>query len=184
MLSKYILHYGDCVFAIKWTGSFSTEAQINQDKKKKCIECIQAEMKHPSSGQAKTSSSYHIRPGLGLGNKNAARKTRKIELGWMNFIQLVGAQESLKKEKEDFDFTLCVMGAEEPLDGTFTVGALCNTTHYKDKLMIQTSSAQAKSPDSRGSHLTRSLSQIFLSYRVTSTLLELSVSSVLGQAFY
>ena len=82
------------------------------------------------------------------------------------------------------------MGSEEPLDCTLTVGALYETTHHKilrlyicskksDDSDLSDSSAQAKSPerfpDSRGSHLTRSFPQIFLSYHVTWVLLELSV---------
>lgn len=31
------------------------------------------------------SSSNHTCLGLGLGNKNAAQNTRKLELGWMNY---------------------------------------------------------------------------------------------------
>ena len=56
-LSKYIPCFGDHVFAKNWTGSASAEAGSNADKKKKLIECIQAKMKLPSSGQAAASSS-------------------------------------------------------------------------------------------------------------------------------
>lgn len=84
-LSKYIPHFGDRVFAKNWTGSASAEAGSNADKKKKLIERIRAKMKLPSSGQATASSSNPTCSGLGLGNKNAVRKTRKLELGWMNY---------------------------------------------------------------------------------------------------
>ena len=84
-LSKYLPHFGDRVFAKNWTESTLAEVESNAEKKKTLIECLRAKMKLTSSSQATTISSNHTRPALGLGNKNAARKTRKIELGWMNY---------------------------------------------------------------------------------------------------
>ncbi|KAL7373939.1 hypothetical protein ABVT39_017773 [Epinephelus coioides] len=165
-LSKYIPHFGDRVFAKNWTDSASAEAGSNADKKKKRTEHIRAKMKLPSSGQATTSSSNHTCSELGLGNKNAARKTRKIELGWMNYQdgyfrqvrrptgggtrEIIARKDdtvnkilgdgkkiffpkgkSSKRRVKDSDFTLCVMGSEEPVDGTLTVGPLYDTTHHK-----------------------------------------------------
>ena len=173
-LSKYLPHFGDRVFAKNWTGSTLAEVESNAEKKKTLIECLRAKMKLTSSSQATTISSNHTRPALGLGNKNAARKTRKIELGWMNYQdgyfrqvrRLIGGGtreiiarkddsvnkilgdgkkmffhkgKSSKGRVEDFDLRLCVMGSEEPLDGTLTIGALYDTTHHKI--------LQAKSPE-------------------------------------
>ncbi|XP_056451680.1 uncharacterized protein LOC130386682 [Gadus chalcogrammus] len=192
-LSKYIPHFGDRVFAKNWTGSASAEAGSNADKKNKLIERLRGKIKLPSSGQATASSSNHTCSGPGLGNKNAARKTRKIELGWMNYQdgyfrqvrrptgggtrEIIARKDdtlnkilgdgkkiffpkgkSSKGRVEDFDFTLCVMGSEEPLDCTLTVGALYDTTHHKilrlyicskksDDSDLSDSSAQAKSPE-------------------------------------
>lgn len=101
-----------------------------------------------------------------MGNKNATRKTRKIELGWMNYqdgyfrqvrrptgggtSKIIARKgetvnkiledgkkiffpngKSRKGSAENFDFTLCVMGSEEPLDGTVTIENLYDTTHHK-----------------------------------------------------
>ena len=48
-------------------------------------------MRLPSTSSATASSSFNSKPAL-LGNKNAEKKTRKIELGWLN------CQDSMYKQ--------------------------------------------------------------------------------------
>lgn len=60
--------------------------------------------------------------------------------------------KSSKGRVEDFDFTLCVMGSEEPLDGTLTVGASYDTTHHKI-LRLDICSKKRQSDDSDSTDL-------------------------------
>ncbi|XP_028650308.1 uncharacterized protein LOC127527660 [Erpetoichthys calabaricus] len=180
-LSKYIPHFGDRVYARNWTDS-SSAASNNEERKRKLIERLRSKMKLPSLHPATAGSQSNPRRAVGKGNKNAERKTRKIELGWMvyqngNFKQVRrptggGTRElivskddtvnkiledgkqiffpkgkSSKGRVEDFDFSLCIMGSEEQLDATLTVGRLYDTTYHK-LLRLYICSKPKKSNDS------------------------------------
>lgn len=53
-----------------------------EQRKNKLINRLRQKMKLPSNASATATCNSHSR--LGVGNKNAEKKTRKIELGWMN----------------------------------------------------------------------------------------------------
>lgn len=74
-LSKYIPRYGDRVFAKNWM-PINAEEHGNVDRKQKLINRLREKMKLPAIQNQKKK---------GVGNKNAESKTRKIELGWMNY---------------------------------------------------------------------------------------------------
>lgn len=84
-LEKYIPHFGDQMFAKNWTDSSNAEAARNAEKKKTLINRLRAKMKLPV-GEATTSTAHSAGSGgPGYGNRNAFKKTRKIELGWMHY---------------------------------------------------------------------------------------------------
>ncbi|KAJ8333768.1 hypothetical protein SKAU_G00410870 [Synaphobranchus kaupii] len=164
-LSIYIPRYGDRVFAKNWRELSSSEMEDTEQRKKKLINSLREKMKLPSTASATATSSSHSKPGL-RGNKNAEKKTRKIELGWMNYQDSMykqvrrptggGTREivvrkddtvssilekgktlffpdgtSMKGKLEDFECMLSVIGSEEPLEGSVTIGSLYEQTNHK-----------------------------------------------------
>lgn len=159
-LSKYIPHLGDRVFARNWTSG-----ERHEERKRILVDRLRSKMRLSStSGPAPTATQK--RNYLGVGNKNAERSTRKIEIGWMNYHNgvfkqvrrqtgggtrevIVGKGETMKKILEDgkkmffpngksikgsvdeFEFTLCVMGSDEPLEDTLSVASLYDITRHK-----------------------------------------------------
>lgn len=90
-LSKYIPRYGDRVFAKNWM-PINAEEHGNVDRKQKLINRLREKMKLPAiQNQKKT----------GVGNKNAESKTRKIELGWMNYQDSSYKQEDPKEVEHE-----------------------------------------------------------------------------------
>ncbi len=156
-LSKYIPRYGDRVFAKNWM-PINAEEHGNKDRKQKLINRLREKMKLPAIQNQKKKH--------GVGNKNAESKTRKIELGWMNYqdssykqvrrpkgggtreivvkkedtvsnVLNIGRKlffpngQSAKGNADEFNFTLCVTGSEEPLEEDQTIGSLYEATHYR-----------------------------------------------------
>lgn len=78
-LSRYIPHLGDRVFARNWTSG-----ERNEERKRILVDRLRSKMRLPStSGPAQTATQSRNR--TGVGNRNAERETRKIEVGWMNY---------------------------------------------------------------------------------------------------
>lgn len=89
-LSAFIPRYGDRVFARNWKELSSSERiEDTEQRKHTLINRLREKMKLPSTATA--TSSFKSKPTL-LGNKNAEKKTRKIELGWLNY------QDSMYKQ--------------------------------------------------------------------------------------
>ena len=86
-LSVYIPRYGDRVFAKYWKDLSSSEMGDREERKKKLINNLREKMKLPSTANRSINSKERLH-----GNKNAEKKTRKIELGWMNY------QDSMYKQ--------------------------------------------------------------------------------------
>ncbi|XP_041924294.1 uncharacterized protein LOC121688641 [Alosa sapidissima] len=160
-LSRYIPHLGDRVFARNWTNG-----ECHEDRRRILIDRLRSKMKLPCSGPAPTATQTHSRKSFGVGNKNAEKNTRKIEVGWMNYHNGVlkqvrrptggGTREvivrkdetmkniledgkrmffpngkSTKGQVDDFEFTLCVMGSEVPLEDTLSIASLYDLTRHK-----------------------------------------------------
>lgn len=159
-LSRYIPHLGDRVFARNWTSG-----ERNEERKRILVDRLRSKMRLSStSGPAPTATQSRNR--IGVGNKNAERGTRKIEVGWMNYHNgvmkqvrrptgggtreiIVRKSDTMKKILEDakkmffpngkstkghmdeFEFTLCVMGSDEPLEETLSVTSVYDTTRHK-----------------------------------------------------
>ncbi|XP_055026977.2 uncharacterized protein [Misgurnus anguillicaudatus] len=165
-LSAFIPRYGDRVFARNWKELSSSERiEDTEQRKHTLINRLREKMKLPSTASATATSSFKSKPTL-LGNKNAEKKTRKIELGWLNYQDSMykqvrrptggGTREivvskddtvstiiekgktlffpngtSMKGKLEDFEVMLSVIGSDEPLEGSVTVGSLLEQTNYK-----------------------------------------------------
>ncbi|XP_030593917.1 uncharacterized protein LOC115786048 isoform X2 [Archocentrus centrarchus] len=89
-LSVYIPQYGDRVFAKNWRNSSSAEAEDTEQRKRKLINRLREKMKLSSTASSAGTRNSQSRPRLG--NKNAERQTRKIELGWLNYQDSVYKQ--------------------------------------------------------------------------------------------
>lgn len=82
-LSMYIPRYGDRVFAKNWKELSSSESEHTEQRKRKLINSLREKMKLPAASVTATTSGQSRL--AHCGNKNAVRKTRKIELGWLNY---------------------------------------------------------------------------------------------------
>ncbi|CAK6968282.1 uncharacterized protein si:ch73-30l9.1 [Scomber scombrus] len=79
-------------------------------------------MKLPSTANRSINSKERLH-----GNKNAEKKTRKIELGWMNYKDSYVQTSKI----EDFECMLSLIGSEKPLESSATIGSLYEQTNHK-----------------------------------------------------
>ncbi|KAL7370571.1 hypothetical protein ABVT39_004183 [Epinephelus coioides] len=87
-LSMYIPRYGDRVFAKNWKELSSSESEDTEQRKRKLISNLREKMKLPSAASVTATTSSQSRFAL-CGNRNASKKTRKVEFGWLNYQDTV-----------------------------------------------------------------------------------------------
>lgn len=87
----YIPRYGDRVFAKNWKELSSSESEDTEQRKRKLISNLREKMKLPSAASVTATTSSQSRFAL-CGNRNASKKTRKVEFGWLNYQDTVYKQ--------------------------------------------------------------------------------------------
>lgn len=81
-LSKYIPHYGDRLAAVSFCCN-SHHSDPGTSRRSQLLDRIRAKVCAPDSKAVKRAdNSQKLK-----GNKNAKRKAKRVEIGWMNFSE-------------------------------------------------------------------------------------------------